>query len=87
MGDTLDATRAASVLVIPMFYAGFLPVKNSKNSSKYQNSFEILHIMEKCYAIIGRVAPLMDAFFGVPARKHTYSDINSFFVARILYRC
>ena len=43
--------------------------------------------MEKCYAIIGRVAPLMDAFFGVPARKHTYSDINSFFVAHILYRC
>ena len=38
----------------------------------------------KCYAIIGRVVLLVDAFFGVPARTHTDSDIHLFFIAHIL---
>jgi hypothetical protein len=44
-------------------------IENSKNPNKYQNSFEILHIMESFYAILGGVVLLIDAFFGVPACK------------------
>ena len=44
--------------------------------NRYQNSFEILHIMESFYAILGRFVLLIDAFLALRHAKHTYSSIN-----------
>ena len=44
-------------------------------------------IMESFYAILGRFVLLIEVFLTLRHAKHAYSDINSFFVAHILYRC
>ena len=43
--------------------------------------------MESSYAILGKFVLLIEAFLTLRHAKHVYSDINSFFVAHILYRC
>ena len=62
-------------------------IEKHQPPNKYQNSSEILHIMESFYAILGRFVLLIEAFLTLRHPKHAYSDINLFFVAHILYRC
>ena len=61
--------------------------RDTPTPNRYQSSFEILHIMESFYAILGGFVLLIEAFLALRHAKHAYSDINSFFVAHILYRC
>lgn len=43
--------------------------------------------MESFYAILGEFVLLIDAFLVFRHAKYTYWDINSFFIAHILFRC
>ena len=83
----VEQARALKVSAMQAKYLSTPRIEKHHPANRYQNSFEILHIMESFYAILGRFVLLIEAFLTLRRPKHAYSGINLFFVAHILYRC